>query len=179
MRKQLTIRKPRGYTLIEVLITVTIMGMAAAIVVPNMMKGGTLGVQAGARMIIADLLYAQNEAMAQQSVRRVVFDSDDNSYRVERYDAGANTWVLEFNPALSDGGLKQNYVVDFDEDKRFQGIEIVSAAFNGSDRVEFDDLGNPSAGGVVRLRFEEHVYDINVAPFTGRVTVEKVTGNNN
>ena len=177
MMKCTTTRRPKqsGYTLIEVLITVTIMGLAAAVVVPNMLQGGSLGVQAGARMIIADLLFAQNEAMAQQSDRRVTFDPSDNSYRVEKYDSSATAWVLEHNPVLGAASGTQNYVVDFDDDPRFKGIEIVSADFTGSTTVEFDDLGNPSSGGTVRLRFDTHRYDIKVAPFTGRVTVEKVT----
>lgn len=164
-----------GYTLIEVLITVAIMGMAAAIIVPNMLRAGTLGVQAAARMVIADLLFAQNEAMAQQSDRRVVFDSDANSYRVEKFDTTTNAWILEFNRAYGNTNSMQNYEMNFDDDSRFQGVDIVSATFNGTSEVTFDDLGNPSAGGTVRLRFEEHVFDINVAPFTGRVTVERVT----
>ena len=176
MRNTLTTRcrNRRGYTLIEVLITVTIMGLAAAIVVPNMMQGGSLGVQAGARMIIADLLFAQNEAMAQQSTRRVVFDTDNNTYRVQKFDSVASAWVLEFNPSQGLGNNQQNYEVDFDEDSRFRGVEIVSASFNGDSTIEFDDLGNPSSGGTVRLKFEEHEYEIKVAPFTGRVTVERV-----
>lgn len=176
MCKSTTIRKRlnAGYTLVEVLIVVTIMGMAAAIVVPNMLQGGTLGVQAGARMIIADLLFAQNEAMAQQSTRRVVFDTDNNSYRVEKYDSGASAWVLEYNPSASGGENQQNYEIDFEEDGRFSGIEIVTADFGGSDTVAFDDLGNPSSGGSIELRFEDHRFEITVAPFTGRVTVERV-----
>lgn len=170
-----TTRRRTGYTLIEVLLTVSIMGLAAAIVVPNMMQGGTLGVQAGARMIIADIQFAQNEAMAQQSTRRVVFDAADNSYRVELFDSGASDWVLEHNPVLGDSNDSQNYEIDFDDDGRFRGIDIVSATFGAGSTVEFDDLGNPSAGGTVRLQFESHTYDITVASFTGRVTVERVT----
>lgn len=170
-----TSRNVKAYTLIEVLVTVTIMGLAAAIIVPNMMRGGTLGVQAGARMIIADLLFTQNEAMAQQSTRRVVFAPTSNSYRVEKYDSSVNAWVLEFNPSQGVGNDRQNYEVSFDEDNRFRGIEIVSADFNGSETVEFDDLGNPSAGGTIELQFEQQRYEINVAPFTGRVTVERIT----
>lgn len=177
MPKRTTIRKAKAYTLIEVLITVTIMGLAAAVVVPNMLRAGTLGVQAGARMIISDLLFAQNEAMAQQSTRRVVFDTDNNSYRVEKYDSGATAWVLEYNPSAGMGNNQQNYEIDFEEDNRFTGIEITSADFNGTNTVEFDDLGNPSSGGTIQLQFEEHRYEIKVAPFTGRVTVEKVSGN--
>ncbi len=177
MRKSIKTRNrlKAGYTLIEVLIVVTIMGLAAAVVVPNMLRGGTLGVQAGARMIIADLLFAQNEAMAQQSTRRVVFDTSNNSYRVEKYDSGASAWVLEYNPSAGVTNNQQNYEIDFDDDSRFRGIEISAASFNGSSTVEFDDLGNPSSGGTVRLKFEEHEYEIRVAPFTGRVTVERVT----
>ncbi len=168
-------RNKAGYTLIEVLVTVTIMGLAAAIIVPNMLQAGTLGVQAGARIIIADLLFAQNEAMAQQSTRRVVFDTDNNSYRVEKYDSGATAWVLEYNPSKGMGNNQQNYEVDFEEDGRFKGIEIVSAQFNGGSTIEFDDLGNPSSGGTIELRFDDHRFEIKVAPFTGRVTVERIT----
>jgi prepilin-type N-terminal cleavage/methylation domain-containing protein len=174
MPNSMTARKSKGYTLIEVLITVTIMGIAAAIIVPNMLQGGSLGVQAGARMIIADLLFAQNEAMAQQSTRRVVFNTDTNSYRVQKYDSGSNSWILEFNPSEGVRDNKQNYEVSFDEDNRFQGIEIVSADFNGSSTIEFDDLGNPSSGGTIRLKFQEHEFEITIAPFTGRVTVDRV-----
>ena len=175
MRRSTTTRRQRGYTLIEVLITVTIMGLAAAVIVPNMMRGGTLGVQAGARMVIADLLFAQNEAMAQQSTRRIVFNTATNSYRIEKYDSGATAWVLEFNPSKGMGNNQQNYEVRFDDDSRFGGIEIVSADFNGAPVVEFDDLGTPSSGGTIKLRFEEHEYEIKVAPFTGRVTVQRIT----
>lgn len=176
MTKSATTRKTLGYTLIEVLLVVTIMGIAASIVVPNMLKGGTLGVQAGARMIIADLLFAQNEAMAQQSTRRIVFNPTNNSYRVEKYDSNTSAWVLEYNPSAGGAGNHlQNYEMDFDEDSRFDGIEIVSADFTGSSTVAFDDLGNPSSGGTIRLKFENNAYDIKVAPFTGRVTVDRVT----
>ena len=177
MSKSTTTRKrlTKGYTLIEVLVTVTIMGLAAAIIVPNMLQAGTLGVQAGARIIISDLLFAQNEAMAQQSTRRIVFDPDNNSYRVEKYDSASTAWVLEFNPSKGAGNNQQNYEVDFEKDSRFKGIQIVSAEFNGDSTIEFDDLGNPSSGGTIELRFDEHRYEIKVAPFTGRVTVERIT----
>lgn len=177
MRHRPTIRNKThrgGYTLVEVLITVTIMGIAAAVVVPNMMQGGSLGVQAGARMLIADMMFAQNEAMAQQNSRRVTFDPDDNSYRVEEFDRSAGVWVLEYNPVLGGSANSENYEIDFDDDGRFRGVEIVSADFNGATQVEFDDLGNPSSGGTVRLRFETHVFDVKVAPFTGRITVERI-----
>jgi len=177
MRNRTTTRRRvrPAYTLIEVLITVTIMGLAAAIIVPNMMQGGTLGVQAGARMIISDMLFAQNEAMAQQSNRRVVFDTANNTYRVEKYDSSTSSWVLEYNPTLKGGGDLQNYEMNFDEDGRFSGVQIVSAEFGSESQIEFDDQGIPSSGGTIRLQFQTHIFDIKVAPFTGRITVERVS----
>jgi len=78
-----------GYTLIEVLITVTVVGLASAVVVPSLMRSGTLGLQAASRMVIADILLAQNDAIAYQSPRRAVFDVDNNEYRLETGSTGA------------------------------------------------------------------------------------------
>ena len=170
-RRRTPTRLRRGYTLIEVIVTVTIMGLAAAIVVPNMLQGGTLGVQAGARMIVADMLYAQNEAMAQNAARRVLFDPAGNSYTVQHYDSDSSSWIADQNPVLG-GNATTNYIIDFDTDRRFQGVEITSADFGDETWVEFDDVGNPSAGGTVRLQYGQYRYEIKIAPFSGRLTVK-------
>ena len=63
----------RAFTLVEVLVVVTIISIAAAIVVPQMLRPGNLSVQAAGRSIIADILFAQNDAAAHQAGRRIVF----------------------------------------------------------------------------------------------------------
>lgn len=156
-----------GYTLVEVLIIVAILGIAAAIVVPQMLAAGTLGVQAAARIIIADILFAQNDAIAQQRTRKVVFDPANESYSlVDENDA-----VIS---ARWKGGGDNNYIVDFTTDSRFQGVVIVSADFGGAtpQTLEFDDLGGPLNGGTVEIEYQGERYRVTVASFTGRVTVE-------
>ena len=162
-------RRRGGYTLIEVLIVVTIIGIAAAVVVPHMLAAGTLGVQAAARIIIADILFAQNDAIAQQRNRRVVFDPANESYSLTD-DAGT---VLSVNWK---GGGVNNYTVDFTTDSRFQGVEIVLANFGGATptMLEFDALGSPLNGGAVEIKFQDQRYRITVASFTGRVTFQKL-----
>jgi Tfp pilus assembly protein FimT len=159
----------RAYTLVEVLVMVAILGIAGAMVVPSMLQGGTLGVQAAARTVVADLLYAQNDAIAQQAPRRVVFDTTSQSYRLT--DAQGNTLHASWLGGSAGTG---NYEVDFTDDQRFLGVELVSANFAGSSVIEFGDLGAPDQGGVIELTYEDRTYRITVASFTGRVTVEKV-----
>ena len=156
-----------GYTLVEVLIIVAILGIAASIIVPQMLAAGTLGVQAAARIIIADILFAQNDAVAKQRTRKVVFDPASESYSLtDEADA-----VLSANWK---GGGGNNYIVDFVNDSRFQGVVIVSADFGGAtpQTLEFDDLGGPLSGGTVEIEFQGERYRITVASFTGRVTVD-------
>ena len=161
-------RRFRAYTLIEVLIVVAILGVVSAAVIPSMLTAGSMGVQAAARVIVSDILYAQNEAIAQQATHKVVFDAASESYQV----------VDENGNALSVGwmnGKVNNYVVDFTKDKRFTDVEIIAVDFGGTNEVEFDDLGGPVAGGSVTIRYERRSYRIDVAEFTGRVTVTKLS----
>ncbi|MEM6554034.1 MAG: type II secretion system protein [Planctomycetota bacterium] len=162
-------RSQSGYTLIEVLIVVTILGIATAVVVPNLLQAGTLGVQAAARVVVADILYAQNDAMTRNATRRVVFVPADNGYSLTDSSGTLLSSAMQ-------GGADQNYAIDFDDDERFRGVEILSADFGGTPVLQFDDLGTPIQGGVVELRYDQQTYRVTVAAFTGRVTVARIDG---
>lgn len=160
----------RGYTLIEVLLVVAILGVVSAAVIPSMLSAGSMGVQAAARVIVADLMYAQNEAIAHQAPRSVVFAVDENRYQVND----------EFGQALSLGwidGESNNYIVDFDEDSRFRNITITAVELGGenNNQIEFDDLGTPSVRGSITIEFDRRSYRINIEEFTGRITVTKLS----
>lgn len=163
-------RHPRGYTLIEVLIVVTIIGIAGSIVVPHMMRSGSMGVQAAVRMIIGDIMIAQNDAIARQAARQVIFSVDENRYSIN--DGAGNPITASWRGGTSgDGG----YEVDLDLDSRFSGVEIVSADFGGgSTTLQFDAMGGPMSGGEIVVEFEAQRYRITVAQFTGRVTVDAI-----
>ncbi|MFN9974149.1 MAG: Tfp pilus assembly protein FimT/FimU, partial [Phycisphaerae bacterium] len=54
----------RGYTLVEVLIVVTVLGIAGAVAAPAFSQTGVLRVQAALRSIVADISEAQSDALA-------------------------------------------------------------------------------------------------------------------
>jgi prepilin-type N-terminal cleavage/methylation domain-containing protein len=167
----------RGYTLIEVLIVVSIIGIASAVVVPQMLAGSSLGIQAAARTLIADLLYAQNEAVVQQRGTRVVIDTSADRYWLQ-WDDGT---PLELNWRV--GGPNS---IDFRTDSRFRDVRLARVTLDGSTPtfineggqivIEFDELGAPVQGGgsSIGLISARQRFYVRVAPFTGRVTVHNV-----
>lgn len=159
-------RRHQGFTLIEILMVVIIMGIAGMLVVPQMLNAGSLTIQGAARMIISDVLVAQNEAIAQGQSCKVIFDVQNNQYRLTDIDGA----VLEM------AWMDQNYVVDFSQDPRFNDVTIISADFNGSNEVIFDDLGSPETGGTVIIGSGDNQYLITIADLTGRVSVQPIEG---
>lgn len=160
-------RRVRAFTLVEVLVVVIIIGIAAAVVVPAMLRPGSLHVQAAARIVIADLLYAQNDAIAKQRPRRVVFDLANNRYRLT--DGGGTTLSVNWK-----GSTTGNYVVNFTSDSRFQGVNLADADFNGEPWIEFNELGAPNTGGSVDLLTFGLKYRVHVTDMTGKVSVSRV-----
>lgn len=152
-----------AFTMIELIIVIAIIGIAAVVVVPQIGRTDTFEVQGAARALISDLLYAQNDAIGQQATRRVIFDITNNSYRLTD---GSNVTL----PAKWLGG---SYQVDLADS--FSQVAIDSVSFT-SGTVSFDELGSPSEGGTIDLTAGGQRYRITVTAFTGRVTVEQVTG---
>ena len=182
-------RSPRlgqGFTLIEILVVIAIIGVAGAVVVPSMLSTGNMGVQAAARMVIADIIFAQNDAIADQGERRVVFDVANNRYWLSDDDSFDMTTIpaptTAMNVAWKGENIAGNYIFDFDTDSRFQGVAIQNAGFPaggggvpGTPTLEFDSLGGPTSGGSVDVARGNLVYRITVADFTGRITIAQIS----
>src|SRR5260221_11201513 len=75
----------RAFTLVEILVVVVILGITAAIVVPQIGTQSDLKAAAAAREIMADLIYAQNRSIATQTKHYVVFNTTagSQSYRIK------------------------------------------------------------------------------------------------
>ncbi len=164
MRLRRTI--PNAFTLVEVLTVVAIISIAGAVVVPHIMSRGQMGVQAAGRIVISDIVFAQNEAYSRQAVRRVIFEPNNNRYRLA--DGTNTTLTVGWK---KNGTAGQNYTVDFNQDGRFEGVLLENVDFGGDAILEFDELGSPMDGGTLELVADNIRYRITVAAFTGQVTI--------
>lgn len=159
----------QGFTLVEILVVVAIIGLAGAIVVPVITQPSTFSIQSASRMLISDILIAQNDAIASQQNRRIVFNQILNTYSLT--DTGGNV----LSAAIRAGSTTGNYVVDFNTDNRFAGVAMQNVNFGGNQFLEFDPLGAPLNGGTLQLtapNANNNLFTITVAPFTGRVSIQ-------
>lgn len=181
-------RRCRGYTLIELMIVMAVLGLAGALVVPNLVDRDVMTAEAAVRQMISDLSFAQSDALAHQEYRRVQFLADGRGYAIIRISEA--TFEDAFDEATADyvddplakrGG--RQYIVDYTDDDRWDGVTIESISVDsGNDFITYDPLGGtirsglvPGTGGTIRLTFDGASYDITVAPFTGKLTVVKVS----
>ncbi len=161
-----------GFTMVEILIVVVILAIAAMVAIPTLGSAADMQVRAAANKIAADLDYAKGLAITRQRNFTVVFDPDGKSYKIQD-EAGA----VITHPVL--GG---NFQVDLRNERNLGRVDIASANFdnNADNAVTFNYLGSPFAGtdtgsplnsGQVSIQAGTFGLTVNVEPMTGYVTI--------
>lgn len=185
-----------AFTLIEIIVVVLILSIAALIAVPMMSSAADIQVRAAANRLAADLEYAKNMAITHQRPFTVKFldTSTTNGYQVQDSSENVidNPLRPRNNPA-DEGTFKVIFSTEDDSLKRFTDpnlsrVQVDSADFigtdsNSADSVTFDYLGTPHSGttpnnslnsGIITLRDTAGnlTLTVNVEPMTGYVSIE-------
>jgi prepilin-type N-terminal cleavage/methylation domain-containing protein len=171
-----------GFTLIEILMVVIILGIASAVVVPNIGTHDDLNVAAAARVVVADLIFAQNRAILSQSMRYVNFDTTNQVYAITSSKPNV-TAAYEQNPVSL-----QNYITTFgsaNTASSMQRVTLQTPSVDGKTCISFDELGQPyscdtSSGAAVQLvntatipvRCGNFTLTVKVEPYTGALSVQ-------
>jgi prepilin-type N-terminal cleavage/methylation domain-containing protein len=158
----------RAYTLIEVLMVVTVLGIAATMVVPAFSQTNTLRLQGAVRMIVADITQAQSDAVALQNGQTITFTS--TGYTIAPLAGDSIDTAADVIVTRSIGG---------DE---FGGAELRNISL-ADGVLTFDAMGGPvaepgsdvAAGtGTIDVVASGQTYRITIEAFTGRVTVTAI-----
>jgi prepilin-type N-terminal cleavage/methylation domain-containing protein len=158
----------RAYTLIEVLMVVTVLGIAATMVVPAFSQTNTLRLQAAVRMIVADITQAQSDAVAMQNGQTITFRAD--GYTIAPLTGDSIDTARDVVVERTIGG------------EEFGGAQIRNITLNES-ILTFDGMGGPiqepgsdvAAGtGTLEVFASGQAYRITIEAFTGRVTVTAI-----
>lgn len=127
---------PAGFTLVELIIVVLVMAIAAALAVPMMGNTAVNKLKGAASMLAADLAYAQVESIAHGDDRRLlIFDNPSDTYHI----AAASDVATPINHPIS----KQPYLIDYGSGsaESLVGVTINSYSLNGDDQLGFDMYG--------------------------------------
>jgi MSHA pilin protein MshC len=146
----------KGFTLIELVMVIVLLGILAAFIAPNL--GNITSTKAGAfsDKLRADIRYAQDLAMTRNVQVRVTFAA--NSYSI----------TIAGNP-IADPATGKNYPVTLGAGD-YVGISLANT-FGGS-YVEFDSLGAPyDSGGALAIN-----RSVTVAPVGQTIIVTAQTG---
>jgi prepilin-type N-terminal cleavage/methylation domain-containing protein len=151
-----------GFSLIEIMIVVGILLIAALMVVPMMSSADGVQLRSAANIVAADLEYAKSIAITRGENFKVVFEPFTEMYRIE--DTMGNVVSHPVKKGF-------DYVMDFANEERLNRVTIDSVNFNSTNEVEFDCLGSPNQGGTVTLGANGEAITVNVEPVTGFVTI--------
>jgi len=158
-----------GFTMIELMIVLVILAIAALTVVPMMSSAASMQIRTAASMIATDLEYAKSMAISRGQRFSVVFDTANESYQIE--DQAGNVIPHPVKKGF-------DYVIDFQNDSRLNKVNIVSADFDTTTTVKFDYLGSPHDGadnplnsGVISLQAGGSTKTVMVEPVTGYISI--------
>lgn len=151
-------RASSAFTLIELMIVIVIIGIAAAMAVPMISSAASFQIRSAANIVAADLEYAKSMAISRGRSYSVVFDATAESYQIEDPDGNV----------VTPPGRKAT--VQFGAGAQLNNVAITNVSFT-SETVTFDYLGSPNSGGTVQLQAGGITKTITIEPVTGFISV--------
>ena len=151
----------RGFTAIELILVIVILGILAAIVYPKFQALPAIRTGAAAQTIAADIRYAESLAVSTRFNYVIYFYAGSDSYSVYKRDRSTGAETILAHPFKAG-----NYTVAINTE--YPGVGI-----DNDYTVEFDSLGTPVRGGgsSVTVSSSGNTKTISVQANTGRVTI--------
>ncbi len=171
-------RRRSAFTLVEILVVVVILGIAAAVILPQVGNRDDVRTASAARMMMADLAYAQSRAVSTQRRQYVRFDLANNAYEVlDQFTPSEQLITHPVNKSpfrvLLGSGRKDD----------LKDVVLDQVSFDTRLVIAFDEMGTPYSydpatqastamvAGSVRLKSHAYTMTITVEPYSGELKV--------
>jgi prepilin-type N-terminal cleavage/methylation domain-containing protein len=170
-------KSKRAFTLVEILTVVVILAITSAIIIPQISSRDDLKAASAARVLMADLIWAQNRAISSQQKQYVIFGT--NTYTLW-YKDSALVMHESTNPIT-----QSTYTTTFKvPGTPLADVEITGTpTFEGKTGLCFDEMGTPygydgtaetsmTSTGTIQVKCGENVLTISIEGYTGEATVQ-------
>ena len=170
-RRSQNLNRSSGFTLIHLIVAVVLLAIIAAVVVINLAATGDVKAKAAARIVLADLQYAQSEANRRQESITVTFYPDDEKYIL----------TDSLGQVLTNPGTNEDYDINLPQAIGSPEVDLLTVDFgDGAVAVTFTSLGEPVKGGTTQpissnsaivIQHGDYSYTVKIVPVTGKVSV--------
>jgi prepilin-type N-terminal cleavage/methylation domain-containing protein len=158
-----------AYTLVEVMIVVLLLGIVGALAIPMLRDSRDLRLRSAARMLAADIEFAQQESISHADDPRVV-----------RFDAGnARYWIAPVSDPttpITDPIRDEPFQVVFGTGRAAGLFDVTMSEIEvgGDTDLRFNSLGVPdqSTDATITLACGTMTLTVGVAASTGEVSIQ-------